>query len=60
MAQNIPLYTTANGINRLSMTLRERPRDARSHSTLRPLEENSWEFTVVVTPSDLVFFTIAN
>lgn len=54
MPRGEPLYTSANGINRLLMLVRNRNRTAQNQSEWISIEENSWEFTLVNTIINLV------
>lgn len=47
MSRRPPLYTTANGINRLAMSEEVPSRSRPGESVFEPLPENEWIFTTV-------------
>ncbi|KAH7120672.1 hypothetical protein EDB81DRAFT_700945 [Dactylonectria macrodidyma] len=49
MPRGEPLYTSANGINRLLMLVRNRNRTPQNPSEWISIEENSWEFTLLAS-----------
>ncbi|KAH7001250.1 hypothetical protein EDB80DRAFT_87520 [Ilyonectria destructans] len=53
MPRGEPLYTSANGINRLLMLVRNRNRTPQNPSEWISIEENSWEFTLLASAANI-------